>query len=149
MRQFLLFCVSGGLGFGVDAGITQSGVSLLGLDPWSARALAFLPAVTCTWGFNRQYTFRATRHLPWWREWWLYLGTQLGGLSVNLSCYALLVGLWSVAARWPALAVACGSVAGLAVNFLAARRLVFGASSQPAPAAEPAALGHADHPPSR
>ena len=82
MRQFALFCVSGGLAFVVDAGLTQAWVSLMGLDPWTARALSFPVAVTCTWLFNRNFTFRERRGLPLWREWLLYVGTQLGGLSV-------------------------------------------------------------------
>lgn len=129
MRQFALFCVSGGLAFAVDAGLTQGWVSLMGFDPWSARALSFPVAVTCTWLFNRNFTFRERRGLPLWREWLLYVGTQLGGLSVNLGSYALLVGVSATAARWPALAVAAGSVAGLLVNFLGAKHVAFKAES--------------------
>jgi putative flippase GtrA len=125
MRQFALFCVSGGLAFVVDAGLTQAWVSLMGLDPWTARALSFPVAVTCTWLFNRNFTFRERRGLPLWREWLLYVGTQLGGLGVNLGSYALLVGVSATAARWPALAVAVGSVAGLVVNFLGAKYVAF------------------------
>lgn len=125
MRQFALFCVGGGLAFAVDAGLTQAGVSAAGLDPWSARALSFPVAVTCTWLFNRHFTFRARRALPLWREWLVYVGTQLGGLSVNLGSYALLVAVSTTAARWPALAVAVGSVAGLLVNFFGAKHVAF------------------------
>lgn len=125
VRQFALFCVSGGLAFAVDAGLTQAWVSLVGLDPWSARALSFPVAVTCTWLFNRHFTFRVRRELPLWREWLVYVGTQLGGLSVNLGSYALLVGVSAMAARWPALAVAVGSVAGLLVNFFGAKHVAF------------------------
>jgi putative flippase GtrA len=125
MRQFLLFCVSGGLAFAVDAGLTQAWVSLAGLDPWSARALAFPVAVTCTWLFNRHFTFRPQRPLSLPREWLLYVGTQLGGLSINLLTYAVLVALVPLVARWPVLGVAAGSVAGLLVNFLGAKHVAF------------------------
>lgn len=125
MRQFALFCVSGGLAFLVDAGLTQAWVSLAGLDPWTARALSFPVAVTCTWLFNRSFTFRPSRGLPLHREWLLYVSTQAGGLSVNLATYALLVWLSGTAARWPALAVAAGSLAGLLVNFFGAKRVAF------------------------
>lgn len=125
MRQFALFCVSGGLAFVVDAGLTQAWVSLADLDPWSARALSFPVAVSCTWVFNRSFTFRPSRGLPLHREWLLYVSTQAAGLAVNLSTYALLVWLSATAARWPVLAVAVGSVAGLLVNFLGAKRVAF------------------------
>ena len=125
MRQFLLFCVSGGLAFAVDAGLTQAWVSLAGLDPWSARALAFPVAVTCTWLFNRRFTFQPQRALSLPREWLLYVGTQLGGLSINLATYAVLAALLPLVARWPVLGVAAGSVAGLLVNFLGAKHVAF------------------------
>lgn len=125
MRQFVLFCVSGGLAFIVDAGLTQSWVSLVGLDPWTARALSFPVAVTCTWLFNRSITFRPNAALPWHREWLLYVSTQLSGLTVNLLTYAVIVWMSATAARWPVLAVAAGSVAGLLVNFFGAKRVAF------------------------
>jgi putative flippase GtrA len=125
MRQFTLFCVSGGLAFLVDAGLTQAWVSWAGLDPWSARALAFPVAVTCTWLFNRSITFRAHTALPLHREWALYVGSQLVGMAVNLGSYALLVASSAWVARWPAVGVAVGSVAGLFANFLGAKHVVF------------------------
>lgn len=129
MRQFALFCVSGGLAFVVDAGLTQAWVSLAGLGPWGARALAFPVAVTCTWLFNRRYTFRARPDLPLHREWMLYVSTQGAGLAVNLSTYAGLVWASATAAQWPALAVAAGSAAGLLVNYFGAKRVVFAGRS--------------------
>jgi putative flippase GtrA len=125
MRQFALFCVSGGLAFLVDAGLTQTWVSRVGLDPWSARALSFPVAVTCTWLFNRSITFRGLTTLSLHREWLLYVSTQLIGMAVNLGCYALLVAVSDTSARWPALAVAAGSVAGLLANFLGAKHVAF------------------------
>jgi putative flippase GtrA len=125
VRQFALFCVSGGLAFVVDAGLTQAWVSLGGLDPWSARGLSFPVAVTCTWLFNRRFTFKPGRGLSLPREWMLYVSTQALGLAVNLSTYAVLVWSSTIAAQWPALAVAAGSIAGLLVNFFGAKRVAF------------------------
>jgi len=49
---------------------------------------------------------------------------MLGGAAVNYSVYVLV--LHSFAGVWvPALGVALGSCAGLALNFLAARQLIF------------------------
>lgn len=125
MRQFALFCMSGGLAFLIDAGLTQAWVSLVGLDPWSARALAFPVAVTATWLFNRSITFRVTAVSGLAGEWLRYVGTQLFGLLLNLGVYAVLVGVSATAARWPAMAVAAGSVAGLFANYLGAKHVAF------------------------
>jgi len=125
MRQFALFCISGGLAFGVDAGLTQAWLSLAGLDPWTARALSFPVALTCTWLFNRRFTFKLQRSLPLHREWLLYTGTQLVGLSVNLATYAALVLISATVAEWPVLGVAAGSAAGLLVNFFGAKHVAF------------------------
>lgn len=125
MRQFLLFCVSGGLAFIIDAGLTQAWVSWGGLGPWSARALSFPVAVTFTWWFNRAITFKVAQGAGLWREWSVYVGTQAAGWLLNLGCYAAMVMFVDVAARWPALAVAVGSVVGLAANFLGAKHVAF------------------------
>lgn len=125
MRQFAFFCVSGGLAFLIDAGLTQAWVSFAGLDPWSARALSFPVAVTATWLFNRSITFRIAVGSGLLGEWLRYVGTQLLGLSLNLGVYAVLVGLSSTAARWPALAVAAGSIVGLFANFFGAKHVAF------------------------
>ena len=125
MRQFTLFCISGGLAFIVDAGLTQAWVSLAGLDPWSARALSFPVAVTCTWLFNRSITFRGIRRHTLHHEWLLYVSTQLVGMGVNLGSYALLVALSETVARWPAIGVAVGSVMGLFANYFGAKHVAF------------------------
>ena len=111
-RQFFWFCLSGGLAFLIDAGCTQAWVRA-GLDPWSARGLAFPVAVTFTWLFNRRYTFRAsTRSQGRWREYLSYVGTQVFGLSVNLGSYALLVWLSDTVHAWPVIGVAVGRLPG-------------------------------------
>ena len=125
MRQFALFCVAGGLAFIVDAGVVQAMTSGLGADPYVARLLSFLCAVTTTWWFNRRYTFANAAAEGGPGQWLRYVGTQLGGFSVNYAVYAALLWLWPVAYRWPVIGVAAGSVAGLVVNFALARRFVF------------------------
>jgi putative flippase GtrA len=49
----------------------------------------------------------------------------IGGLA-NYATYALLVATVEPVRRWPVLAVAAGSVAGLLLNFFLSRRFVFG-----------------------
>lgn len=125
MRQFALFCLSGVIGFIVDAGVVQALVSFAQLDPYVARLFSFLCAVTATWLFNRRYTFTSTRNESVLRESMRYLGAMLGGFAVNYAVYAALVYAFSPVREWPVLGVAAGSVAGLVVNYLSSRYWVF------------------------
>lgn len=122
-REFLTFGAVGVAGLAVDVAV------LYLLAPWLgwyvARALSFVAAATTTWALNRRYTF-TTRHAgtPLAREYLRYLLTMLGGAAVNYGVYV--VTLHWLAGPWaPALGVALGSCAGLALNFLSARHLVF------------------------
>jgi len=124
-RQFALFCVSGALAFLVDGGVVQALVSGLDANPYLARGVSFLCAVTFTWQFNRRYTFTPVAGRGLLREWRLYTSTQLGGFAVNYAVYSALVFGLAMVREWPILGVAAGSVAGLMVNFFAARRWVF------------------------
>ena len=124
MRQFLLFCIAGTIGFLVDAGIVQALVAA-GVDPYLGRLLSFLCALTATWSFNRSFTFVAARDEGPWREWLRYFVAMLGGFAVNYGVYAALVYSLPLVRAWPALGVAAGSIAGLVVNYLSSRFWVF------------------------
>lgn len=124
MRQFVQFCVVGGLAFVVDAGVLHGAISA-GLDPYAGRVLSYLAAVTTTWWFNRTYTFAARAGKASAREWARYATSQLGGGAVNYAIYAMLVYAVPLVQRYPVLGVAAGSIGGLLVNFLLARRYVF------------------------
>lgn len=124
-RSFFLFAVSGALAFLIDGGVVQALVSLAGSDPYLARGFSFLCAVTFTWAFNRRYTFVHGRDQPAWPQWRRYVATQLGGFAVNYAVYALMVAWLPFVRAWPIVGVAAGSVAGLLVNYAAAKRLVF------------------------
>jgi putative flippase GtrA len=125
LRTFFLFCVAGALGFVVDAGIVQSLVSLLDWNPYFSRLLSFLAAATATWLFNRHYTFRGRRHYSLRGEWLRYLAAMGAGFAVNFSVYSYLVFHYAFVQKYPALGVAAGSVAGLAINFISSRYWVF------------------------
>jgi putative flippase GtrA len=51
--------------------------------------------------------------------------SQLSGATINLGVYASLVHMSRYCADRPVIGVAAGSLAGLMVNFLVARRFVF------------------------
>jgi putative flippase GtrA len=128
VRQFLLFCIGGVIGFVVDASIVQALVVGAGFDPYSSRLVSFLCAMTATWLFNRRYTFASQRDPSLWREWSRYALAMAGGFAVNYGAYAVLVYTLPLVRSWPVLGVAVGSIAGLIVNYASSRWWVFRAS---------------------
>jgi putative flippase GtrA len=123
LRQFLKFGVVGTFGFVVDTSVVYALRYQLGL--YGAGLVAFLVAATANWVMNRLWTFRGQGSLPVHREWARYMVTNLAGFVLNRGTYALLVTFVAVAARQPVLAVAAGSIAGMGVNFVLSRRMVF------------------------
>jgi putative flippase GtrA len=122
-KEFLSFVVVGAIGFGVDLGVLYLLAPYLGW--YGARVISFLAAATATWALNRNFTFRERRSGgSILREYTHYLLTMVGGALVNYAAYVLTLH-WVGGPLAPALGVAIGSCAGLAVNFLSARHLVF------------------------
>ena len=124
-RQFLAFCIVGTIGFVVDVAILHA------LAPWlgwyGGRVLSFIGAATATWALNRAFTFSAqaaAARYSAWQQYWRYMVAMLGGAAVNYLAYTLTL-LWSSAPWAPTLGVAMGSIAGLAVNFISARKVAF------------------------
>ena len=122
--QFLRFAAVGTLGFVVDAGCLYLALAF-GFGYYSGRVFSFLAAVLVTWQINRRFTFAVRAGEPLHVEGLRYLMAMLGGGAVNYGCYAATVYLLPKTAWLPLLAVAVGSVAGLAVNFLTAKFWVF------------------------
>ena len=89
--------------------------------------LSFVGAATATWALNRAFTFSAqaaaARYTAW-QQYWRYMAAMLGGAAVNYVVYAMTL-LWSSAPWAPTMGVALGSIAGLAVNFISARKVAF------------------------
>jgi putative flippase GtrA len=127
-REFLLFAVAGVIGFAVDVGVLYLAAPRLGW--YGGRIVSWVAAATATWLLNRHFAFRARRSgQPIAREYARYMLTMLGGALVNYAAYALTL-RWAGGAWAPALGVAIGSGAGLAVNFMSARFLVFRPASR-------------------
>jgi putative flippase GtrA len=121
-RQLGSFAIAGTLGFLVDVAVLYAALAL-GAGRVGGRALSFLAAATVTWRFNRRYTFDATDS-PW-REWVRYLASMAAGMLINFIVYTVALSLLPPAWWSPAFAVACGSGAGMAVNFASAKLFVF------------------------
>lgn len=120
------FGIAGVLGFLVDAGVLYLLAPFFGW--YGARVLSFWAAATATWLFNRRYTFAdsaAPGGAALWREYGTYLVAMLGGAAVNYAAYALTLHFMPPAAWAPLLGVAVGSVAGMGLNFVSARWLIF------------------------
>ncbi|NVM75099.1 putative flippase GtrA [Duganella sp. SG902] len=124
-RAVALFALAGIGGLGVDTLVCYAGLAL-GLPFYLARLVSFLCAVYFTWQVNRRWTFAAETVAPaTWMEWWRYLGAMLGGGAVNYLVSAVAVHLLPAWPLTPLLAVAAGSLAGMSLNFISAKLLVF------------------------
>lgn len=132
MGQLLRFAAVGCIGFAVDVAVLQllltGGAGLL----WG-RAGSFLAAASTTWALNRRYTFndRATTTGPTatGRQWLRFLAANGMGGAINFGVYSALVLGTGLCREQPALAVAAGSLGGLAVNYSASRHWVFRSAS--------------------
>ncbi|MDG2375029.1 MAG: GtrA family protein [Woeseiaceae bacterium] len=122
-RQFFRFAVVGTIGFVIDAGVLLYVLSL-DFDFYSARAISFLCAVTCTWLLNRVFTFR-DRNEDLVGQWVRFASVNLIGGLINYGIYAVLVWQLAIVQTWPMLGVAAGSIAGMFINFALSRRYVF------------------------
>ncbi|MBS0450753.1 MAG: GtrA family protein [Proteobacteria bacterium] len=131
-KQFLRFCAVGAAGFFVDAAVLYMVAPVVGW--YAGRVVSFWAAATTTWVFNRTFTFRAHAEIAQpgsakrglLREYLSYLASMLGGAVVNYGAYLLTLHFVPGSAA-PLIGVAVGSCAGLVVNFLVARHIVFAA----------------------
>jgi putative flippase GtrA len=125
--RFLRFCLVGGVGFGVDLLVLYASAWALGW--YKARVVSFLAAATVTWWLNRRFTFDAApgtarEDTALGRQYLAYMASMLGGALLNYATYAATLHWLDIPGN-AALGVALGSCAGLVVNYLLARHLVF------------------------
>ena len=122
LQQFWRFSVVGVVAFAVNAGLVELLVTTAG--PVWAQCIAFPFAATAAWQLNRRYTFAASG-LPPRQEWIRYILANGAGWLINNGAYLGLVLTVPLIAAHPSFAVAAGSIAGLAANFLSSRHFVF------------------------
>ncbi len=122
--QFFWFGIAGLIGFLVDSGVLYLLKEAMGV--YAARAVSFIAAAFSTWLFNRAITFREQKsgHSTS-KEFGLYLALMMIGGSVNYGVYALLISREALVAQHPVLGVAAGSLAGMVINLLTSRFLLF------------------------
>ena len=123
-RQISWFVFIGTIGFLVDAGLTQSGASLLGLPPIVARIPAIALAIFVTFLLNKRFTFKGTE-----KKFWLalcsYTLSQGAAQSVNFGVYTMMILLVPALKSFLFLAVAAGSISAMALSFLLYKFWVF------------------------
>ena len=125
MRQFLQFGVVGTFGFLVDNAFVYTAHYGFGLGLILAGILSFFVAATANWFLNRIWTFRGASTGRLHHEWLSYLGSNAIGFVLNRGVYIALIATSALCVRHPILALAAGSIAGLGVNFVMSRRVVF------------------------
>jgi|GEM_PF-367657 len=134
-KQIFSFALVGVAGFIADAGVLYA-LLHFGLNPYVSRLFSFVFAVLVTWLLNRHYTFTGRKHRSLWREWLDYLLAMSFGGACNYAIYAALVASLPPSRLTPLIALAFASLAGMVVNFTAARLWVFrhrpGAPARPA-----------------
>jgi len=121
IRKILCFAFVGVCGFLVDYGIVLLIVSGLGGSPYIARFFSFMGAVATTCLLNSKLTFREQKAKYCGVYGFLvYTALMLFGLACNYTAYALLLFFAFPAPPTPLTllsAVACGSLAGMCINF--------------------------------
>jgi putative flippase GtrA len=120
----LAFGVVGVAGFVIDAG-TLYLARWLGLGLIFGRLVSYVTAATSTWALNRRFTFTSRQPQGALHEWALFMVSQLAGAACNLGAYAWLVTISTLIAAQPIIGVAAGSLSGMLVNFLVAKKFVF------------------------
>jgi len=129
LTEFFRFICAGIAGFVADYLTVLLCVQGLMLSPYPARVFSFMAAVLTTYAINRRFTFsariRAGSKSPGLLS---YMSAMLIGLCANYGVYAAALGM--LPAIIPLrlrlfLAVGAGSLAGMGVNFLLCRGVLF------------------------
>ena len=122
---FIKFCVVGGVGFIIDAGVLLMMTALLRQDPFTGRAVSFPVAVFVTFIFNRHWSFAHSQRSTLWRAVSAYFSVQAIGFACNILVYALAIALLPSPFNETVLCLAYASATALLVNFAGARLVVF------------------------
>ena len=83
LRQFIPFCIVGGIGFVIDAGILSRVVHGFELDPLVSRLVSFPCALTATCHSNRRVTFYYAVSNNSGQEWLRYARVCVAGNQID------------------------------------------------------------------
>lgn len=123
-REIFFFGISGGIGFLVDTAVLYLLIENCG--PYIARGFSFFAAVLVTWLFNRSITFKGkSSSMKPQNEFLSYFVLMLGGGAVNYGLYSWLITTYQVVLDNPVIGVAAGSIAGMFVNLVTSKLILF------------------------
>lgn len=122
--ELFQFILVGGCGLIVDL-LFFGALLLLGTPHLIARGIAFWPAVTFNWFFNRIMTFKARPLTPPLKQWSKYAVSSGIGFLLNWGTYALLTTHIKFFETYLILALFVGVLVGTVFNFLMANTVIF------------------------
>jgi putative flippase GtrA len=125
-RQFLKFCVVGGIGFVVDTGTLSILMRAFGADPVKGRLISqFVFGMTTTFFLNRSLTFRDKRGDSILVQYLRFaLANGIGNL-LNFGTHAVLVDNVAFFQRIPEMGIVAGTAVGMMFNFAGSKYFVF------------------------
>jgi putative flippase GtrA len=129
--RFLKFSGVGVIAFLVDVEVFQAAIFLTGMSPYVARVVSFVVATSAAWLLNRTFTFRDAETVRPDLQWVRFFAANLLGGAVNYAIFAVMIATLPLAAAYPVLALAAGSLSGVSFNFTAYHRYVFRTGAEP------------------
>ena len=100
------------------------------LGKYAAGAVSFLIAASVNWAIHRAWTFRGRGgDTALHRQWLTFLAANSLGFALNFATYAALRTWSPLCDAHPFLATAGGTAAGMGVNFVMSRQVVFRAAT--------------------
>ncbi len=133
-QPFIRFAIIGTLIMFVDALCLL--ILTIWLDAYSARLISYAVAVTGSWWLNRHFTFKAQKTDKLAAEWLSFVLVNTVGFALNYGAYTGLVYTFNLTGLELVLAVAAGSLSGLAWNFFGSRHFIYRIKNKPAPLQE-------------
>jgi putative flippase GtrA len=129
-RRVCSFALVGTIAFIVDASVLCVVLPLTG--EYLARIPSFLGGASVAWLLNRRLTFhdRPSGHSRA-RELVLYTALMVLGALINVGVYALLVANQPLAASFPVLAAAAGTLCAMLVNLSTSSLLLYRLKQEP------------------
>jgi len=130
--RFLRFLIVGGFGFLVSEAVLWLTIHGAGASTTVAWFVSFAAAVTFTWWGNRNLTFgdrKASGAAGVLQEYVKFVASNALGGAVNFLVFKALDLYAPAPLHLPAVALACGVLAGLVFNFTMSRLVVFRGSS--------------------
>ena len=119
----------GGLGFGVDAGLTELLIAVA-INPVAARILAIAVALSVTFLLNRYFAFQAATFGTLLQQGARYFVISIGSIIVNFSGFMVL--LTFVPTLRPVWCVAFGSALAMLFSYVGYLHFAFRKPSKPA-----------------